>query len=92
MNRMDRYEHNLLDIIIAGVTQVITPITVTRSLPLVTQMAVMQPAKHVAHVITASAMDKVANHSTNVHYIPHWLIRMLICLSQLSLYMFHTNL
>jgi len=43
----------------SGVTQVITPITVTRSLPLVTQMAVMQPAKHVAHVITASAMDKV---------------------------------
>merc|ERR1712071_605822 len=47
---------NLFD---ARVTQVITPITVTRSLPLVTQMAVMQPAKHVAHVITASSVDKV---------------------------------
>lgn len=37
-----------------------TPIAVTRSLPLVTNMAVVgQSTKHVAHILTNSSLDKV---------------------------------
>ncbi|XP_059353594.1 mucin-2-like isoform X2 [Daphnia carinata] len=44
----------------AGVAHVMTPIAVTRSLPLVTNMAVVgQPAKHVAHILTNSSLDKM---------------------------------
>uniref|UniRef100_A0A0P4XQM7 Max-binding protein MNT n=1 Tax=Daphnia magna TaxID=35525 RepID=A0A0P4XQM7_9CRUS len=44
----------------AGVTHVMTPIAVTRSLPLVTNMAVVgQSTKHVAHILTNSSLDKM---------------------------------
>lgn len=43
-----------------GVAHVMTPIAVTRSLPLVTNMAVVgQQQKHVAHILTNSSLDKV---------------------------------
>lgn len=39
-----------------------TPIAVTRSLPLVTNMAVVgQSTKHVAHILTNSSLDKVTD-------------------------------
>lgn len=49
-----------MDFLFVGVTHVMTPIAVTRSLPLVTNMAVVgQSTKHVAHILTNSSLDKV---------------------------------
>jgi hypothetical protein len=43
----------------SGVTHVMTPLNVTARLPLVTSMAVMQPAKHVAHILANPTLEKV---------------------------------
>lgn len=53
-----------------GVTHVMTPIAVTRSLPLVTNMAVVgQSTKHVAHILTNSSLDKVTDSNFVVLFL-----------------------